>query len=86
MTFRLECLPPDDDLACVGRNNTQAWVALYSATARVSDPAPPALEPLNVSPGWHNGSEPLVVAAADAERRQVAERLGRRDASCSSAS
>ncbi len=66
VTFRLECLPPDDDLACVGRNNTQAWVALYSATARVSDPAPPALEPLNVSPGWHNGSEPLVVAAADA--------------------
>ena len=66
VTFRLECLPPDDDLACVGRNNTQAWVALYSATARVSDPAPPALEPLNVSPGWQNGSEPLVVAAADA--------------------
>jgi hypothetical protein len=75
VTFRLECHPPDDDLACVGRNytqacvgrnNTQAWVALYGATARVIDPAPPAVEPLNVSPGWHSGSEPLAVAAADA--------------------
>jgi hypothetical protein len=66
VTFRLECHPPDDDLACVGRSNTQAWVALYSATARVADPAPPAVEPLNVSPGWDDGSEPLVVAAADA--------------------
>ena len=30
------------------------------------DPAPPTLEPLNVSPGWQSGSQPLVVAAADA--------------------
>ena len=68
VSFRLECRPPapDDDLACVGRNSTQAWVALYSSTARVEDPAPPALEPLNVSPGWHNGVEPVTVAAADA--------------------
>jgi hypothetical protein len=68
VSFRLECRPPapDEDLACVGRTTTQAWVAIYSATARVSDPAPPAVEPLPLAPGWHNGVEPLTVAAADA--------------------
>jgi hypothetical protein len=51
VTFRLECHPPapDEDLACVGRSTTQAWVAIYGATARVDDPAPPELEPLAVT-------------------------------------
>ncbi|WP_157591760.1 hypothetical protein [Solirubrobacter soli] len=65
VTFRLECHPPEEDLACVGRNSTQAWVAIYNATARVNDPAPPVFEPLGLAPGWHSGIEPLTVAAAD---------------------
>ena len=71
-------------------NNTQAWVALYSATARVSDkPAPPTLEPLNTSrAGLARAVSRVVVSAVDAsgvavrELRAGATELGRRQQSC----
>ncbi|MDA0160686.1 hypothetical protein OM076_10455 [Solirubrobacter ginsenosidimutans] len=65
VTFRVECRPSDEDVACVGRQNTQAWVAIYSATAQVADPAPPVLSPLLAS-GWQSGSDSIDLQASDA--------------------
>ena len=78
VTFRLECHPPapDDDLACVGRSNTQAWVAIYSATARVEDPAPPAVEPLNRLARLAQRLRAPLGRRERCERRQVAECVG----------
>ncbi|HEY6886314.1 MAG TPA: hypothetical protein VI300_01005 [Solirubrobacter sp.] len=65
VTFRIECRPSDQDAACVGRQNTQAWVAIYTATAQVEDAAPPAVSPLTTT-GWQRGTESVDLAASDA--------------------
>jgi hypothetical protein len=65
VAFRIECDPSDADAACVGRQNTQAWVAIYSATAQVDDPAPPAVSAV-IPPGWQNGTESVDLQATDA--------------------
>ena len=65
VTFRIECRPSDEDVACVGRQNTQAWVAIYSATAQVDDPAPPEVSAVT-APGWQSGTETVDLQASDA--------------------
>ena len=45
----------------------QAWVAIYGADVTIDDPAAPAVSLVGAlaSPGWHRGSEPIVVNTAD---------------------
>ena len=81
VTFRLECHPPapDDDLACVGRNNTQAWVAIYNATARVETRRRRRSSRSTSRPAGTTAPSRSTVAASRCERDQVAERVRRGD-------
>jgi len=76
-----------------GASLRNAWVAVYRATATISDPAPPALKLTGsvTTGGWQRGTGTAVVSASDAsgiKRLRLlagANEIARRDLPCDSA-